>query len=313
MNRVVPTDAAPRAKRRATWRGKAGIGLRIFGVLGVSAWIAVACSSGDPGSGEQLGEQASAVRCNQDDCPGLPPHEPCGSEGNRCCLNGACQTGLVCDSFNTCSACGNPGQPCCANNACAANSACNGGTCERSCGVAGKPCCSGSCDSGFVCSGGSCTACGGSGQSCCSNNTCNGGFNCVSGTCTSCGHNGQACCSSGAACGGGLYCATGNTCKPVPCGYNGTTCCPGAAWQQCLPGGTDLACDWHTNTCTHCGGQGQLCCPNGIACSSAADVCETSGFNSGTCQHCGYRGETCCSWGASCIGSVCNTSTGKCQ
>jgi hypothetical protein len=42
--------------------------------------------------------------------------EPCGGEGQLCCLNQWCGPGLGCNG--TCQACGLSGQPCCRGEAC---------------------------------------------------------------------------------------------------------------------------------------------------------------------------------------------------
>jgi hypothetical protein len=283
------------------------VGAVIAFAFTVFAFIVVACS-GDNGVAD-VDEQGQAI-CTLDECP--PPRDPCGTEGEACCRNIRCQAGLVCSS-GTCTSCGVAGGPCCANNVCQAGSACQNGACVRTCGVQGLSCCNGTtCDSGLVCSGGTCNACGRGGQACCAGNTCTNGFNCNGGTCTSCGGNGQTCCASGAACGGGLYCATGNTCRPIPCGTANGPCCPGLDWQQCQLAGSQYACNETFNRCELCGGTGRPCCVSGSACTFSSTVCVESAFGGGTCQHCGRTGEPCCSGNSCQSGAVCNSSTDRC-
>ena len=311
MSFVVQDGVPPTCSNRPP-RRRSPVGPVIAFVFTVFAFIVVACS-GDSGDNmiSEPAEQAQRI-CNETEGCEPPPHDPCGHDGEACCrLNNSCQTGLVCFQ-GSCTTCGTPGGPCCTGNVCQSGSACQSGVCVRTCGMQGQGCCSGTtCDSGLICSSGTCNPCGRGGQACCGGNTCNGGFNCTSGTCTACGGNGQTCCGSGSACGGGLYCATGNVCRPVPCGTAFGTCCPGLDWQRCQLAGSQYACNASTNRCEPCGNTGSPCCVSGGSACTFSNVCAPGSFGGNTCQHCGRNGELCCSGNSCNSGTVCG-SNGRC-
>src|SRR5689334_20976237 len=102
---------------------KRSVGTAIALVFTVFAFIVVACSGDNGGSGSNTNDQAGLDEqgqpiCNPDEGCGPPPRDPCGHDGEACCrINNSCQSPLVC-YFGTCSQCGVAGGPCCNGTTC---------------------------------------------------------------------------------------------------------------------------------------------------------------------------------------------------
>lgn len=205
----------------------------------------------------------------------------CGGENQICCGSpnaGTCTGTLVCDTNNEsgrCKTCGTLNNPCCAGNRCSSSSLrCVPPT------VGSNP--------------SSCLACGTVGDRCCDNNSCNPGGVCINSRCEACGPsaNPPRCCGTD---------IPGRGCGSLVCNSQTSLCemCP----QPC-PQGT--ICDAQTRQCTSCGGNGQLCCTNGVCNGNLA--CSTQGNR---CGLCGTEGQPCCQ-NESCQGNL-TCSAGICR
>lgn len=104
----------------------------------------------------------------------------------------------------------------------------------------------------------------------------------------------------------GLYCCTGGICEPGTvcnfgtgvcdaCGSTGQVCCNDGVW--CSTGNNCVA-----GSCEQCGIIGKTCCPG-------PNDCATGSCVQGNCQSCGTTGLICCP-GQTCKGTVCKS--GKC-
>lgn len=118
--------------------------------------VSGSCQNGSSTDCRYYGCQSN--RCN-DRCPARNNDtgsrcEPCGTNGARCCSQGAaCDSGLNCDNNSTCVRCGGKDQPCCAS-----GNPCNG---DGSPGTPGELIC-------YVPTN-SCIECGRDGWACCGN------------------------------------------------------------------------------------------------------------------------------------------------